>query len=188
MVLNQRLLTLAKVLSASAIILLGYYILKFHNQLQLPSSLNANKTSINFRAKTQPLIEGFELIEYYKGMKVFSLKAKQLYLRNRKVEPFGFRVALGKTAELQDVDVTFFANNEPVSCLHSNKAILNQKDKSIIFQDKPFMLTKNHRSLSAKEIKWDNISRSIHAQGNCVLSGDGVSQQAESIQTDITLE
>lgn len=176
----------AKVLSASAILLSGYYILKFHPRLQ-PLSIDANKPAVSFRAKTQPLIEGIELIGYNQGTKVFTLKAKQLCLRNREIKPFGFRVALGKSTELQDVDMTFYLNGEPVSCLHSNKALLDKKRKNIVFQGKPAMLTRSHRALSARELKWDNDSRSIQAQGNCVLSIDGVNQYAEAITTDIDL-
>ncbi len=181
------LLTLAIVLIATLVAWLGCHILKSHSRIQPALSINTDRVFTARAQKNQPLIDGLELTEFNQGVRVFTLKAKQLYLRNKKVEPFGFRIALGKTAELEDVYVTFYANGEPVSCLHSNKAILDKKNKNITFQGKPLMLGKNHRALSAKEIKWDNANRSFQAQGNCVLSEDGMEHRAEAIKTDIDL-
>ncbi|MBI5555568.1 MAG: hypothetical protein HY920_06950 [Elusimicrobia bacterium] len=178
---------MAIVLIATLVVWLGCHILKTHSRLQPALSINTDGILAIRNQKNQPLIEGFELTEFNQGKIVFILKAKQLCLRNRKVMPFGFRVALGKSAELQDVDMTFYLNGEPVSCLHSNKALLDKKRKNIVFQGKPAMLTRNHRVLSAQELKWDNDSRSIQAQGNCVLARDGVNQYAEAITTDIDL-
>lgn len=180
-------LTFTLFLSTFAIVCLGYCSIKFYSRLQPCVSLNTNSPQTTFNSKQQAVMEGLELTEFNQGVKVFTLKAKQLYLRNKKVEPFGFRIALGKTAELEDVNMAFYANGEPVSFLYSNKATLDKKNKNIIFQGRPSMLTKNHRALTAKQIKWDNASQSIQAQGNCVLSGDGMEHRAETIKADVNL-
>lgn len=169
------------------ILALAYFALKPH-QLVTPAIPTAiNKTLREASQKPQPLIEGVEFSEFKEGSKIFTLNAKALYLRNRKVEPMGFRVALGKDLELQDVNASFFLNGEPVSCIHSNTALFDKEKKNVTFQGRPFLLTKDHRALSADEIKWDSGAKVFRARGNCALSADGVSQRAEAITADINL-
>jgi hypothetical protein len=187
MLFNRQSLSLDKVLMLSIIAFSLLYILNLHSKPTRPITQNATMIPADFRKNNQPLMETVELTGTSQGAKVFSLKAKQLLLRNPKIEPFGFRVAIGKTAELQDVNVAFYLNEKPVSYLHSNTAVLDKKSKNIVFQGKPLMLTKDHRSLSAREIQWDNLNRSIQAKGDCVLSGAGIKQHAEAIKTEIDL-
>ncbi len=187
MLSDRQSFSLDKVLMLSIIAFSLLYIINLHSKPTHPITQNTTKIPAEFRKNNQPLMEIVEFTGMNQGSKIFTLKAKQLLLRNPKVEPFGFRVAIGKTAELQDVNVAFYCNEKPVSYLHSNKAVLDKKSKNIVFQGKPLMLTKKHRSLSARQILWDNLSCSIQAKGDCILSGAGIDQRAEAIKTGIDL-
>ncbi|MFA5119392.1 MAG: hypothetical protein WC695_11205 [Candidatus Omnitrophota bacterium] len=187
MLFNRQSLSLDKVLMLSIIAFSSLYIINLHSKATHPITQNTTKIPADFRKTNQPLMEAVEFTGISEGSKVFTLKAKQLLLRNPKIEPFGFRVAIGKAVELQDVSVAFYLNGKPVSYLHSNTAVLDKKSKNIVFQGKPLMLTKEHRSLSAREIQWDNLNRSIQAKGDCVLSGNGIDRHAEAIKTEIDL-
>lgn len=147
---------------------------------------------LNKKAKLEsllekPVITGFQLIGYDKGDKLFVVSAKEMYLRNRKIKPFGFRLAINKSAELEGVEVIFYKNNEQVSCLYSKSAIIDIKNKDILFNGKPFLITKDKKTLSAEKISWDNTQRALIAEGRCILGMDGKNQSASFVQADTGL-
>jgi len=133
------------------------------------------------------LMTGFEFTEYNAKDKAFTLKAKKFYLRNKKVKPFGFRIAFGKSAEMEDVKVIFYKDNKPISHLYSHTAIMDQKNKNIVFKDNPALVTKDGRTLSARKIIWNSFKKRLEAKGGCILGADGKRRSADKINTDVEL-
>lgn len=147
-----------------------------------------NKEAKSESLLEKPIITGFQLVGYDKANKLFVVNAKEMYLRNRKIEPFGFRLAIGKSAELENVEATFYKDNEQISCLYSKSAVMDIKKKNILFDGKPFLITKDKKTLSAEKIAWDNAQRSLVAEGRCVLGMDGKNQAVSLVKTDVGLD
>ncbi len=134
-----------------------------------------------------PVMTGFQLTAYDSGKKSMLIRADKLYVRNRKINPLGFRIALGKSAELEEVDATFFKDNKPVACLHSKTAVMDKKRSNILFKGRPFLLTGSQRSLKAREIFWDNSESKLFAKGNCALGIDKTVHKGATVTTDVEL-
>ena len=135
----------------------------------------------------EPLMTGFQFTEYSQGKKYFTVDAEKFYLRNKKVNPLGFRIALGKCAELENVKVVFYADNRPVSYLTSRTAILDSKNKDMVFQGKPLLITEDKRVMEADTIGWNNADRRLVAYDHCMIGAEGTTRRADSISTDAAL-
>ena len=136
----------------------------------------------------KPLIEGLRFTEHNKKNKVFSIKADRFYLRNKSVRPFNFRVALGKSAELENVEVTFYKGTKPVSYLNSKSAIMDIRKKDIIFEGRPSLVTEDRNTLTAKKFVWNNFKNRLDAKGACVLGKEGRRYFGDVVNTDIELK
>ena len=165
--------------------LIIYTIINCHTGIFPQQYLASSTTSA---PQENALMDEFEFTEYNAGDKAFTLKAKKFYLRNKKVKPFGFRIAFGKAAEMEDVKVIFYKDNKPISQLHSRTAIMDQKNKNIIFQNKPVLVTKDGRTLSARKIIWNNFKKRLEAKGGCMLGADSKRRSADKINTDVELK
>jgi hypothetical protein len=175
------------VVTAVFISAIGLYFFKTSSRRQFSSQLFIQSDSRSFFIE-EPVMTGFQLTEYTGGKKSMSIHADKLYVRNRKISPLGFRISLVKSAELEEVDATFFKDNKPVACLHSKAAELDKKSNNILFKGGPFLLTESHRSLEAQEIFWNNSERKLLAKGNCSLGTDKGVHQGASITTDMELQ
>ncbi len=148
----------------------------------------SNPPALKLAPKDEPLMTGFQFTEYYKGTKDFALNAERFYLRNKKVKYFDFRIAIGKSIEMEGVEVTFYKANKPVSHLYSNAAIMDANKKNIVFQGKPVLFTEDRRTLSAREIFWNNSEKRLSAEGGCILGADGKRQSGDAINADVELK
>lgn len=152
---------------------------KYHPQ----PIFNTHRTGL----EEEPFITGFELTEYNAGKKVFTVKAEKFYLRNKKIQPFGFRIATAKSADLEKIEATFYKDNKPVSYLYSKTGIMDRKSKNIIFNGRPGLITEDKKTLSAQKITWDNAHKRLLAEGRCVVGIAGNNQIMDSVNTDIEL-
>ena len=139
-------------------------------------------------AEEEPVITGFQFTGYSFGNKIFTINAERLYLRNRKVKPFGFRIAFGKLAEIEEVCVTFYKDNKPVSRLNSNQATMDMKRKDIIFHGKPVLVTEDYKVLTAESFTWNNAQMRLEAKDKCSLGAEGKIRRATSIATDVEIK
>ncbi|MCM8781476.1 MAG: LPS export ABC transporter periplasmic protein LptC [Candidatus Omnitrophica bacterium] len=139
-------------------------------------------------AKEEPVMTGFQITEYNRGEKSFTISAERFYLRNKKVKPFGFRIAHGKSAELERVEVIFYKDNKPISYLYSKTAVMNVKRKDVIFEGKPALITQDMKTLSAQKIIWNNFQKRLIAEGSCSLGAEGKRYKGGRIDTDIELK
>lgn len=137
---------------------------------------------------SKPLISGFSLTEYDSGNKAFTINAEKMFLRKKKVRPFGFRVALGKSAQMDDVEIIFYKDNQAVSNLASQKATIDIAKKDIIFDGKPIMMTQDKRMLGADKITWNNSTKQLFAQGRCFLAAEGKIYNGKTINSDVELK
>jgi hypothetical protein len=137
--------------------------------------------------RQEALMTGFQFTEYNGKDKAFVINAEKFYLRNKKVRYFGFRVALGKSAELEGVEAEFYEGDKLVSRLHSNAAAMDIKDKNIVFEGAPVLITEDKKMLSAKRIAWDNSQRRLSAEGRCVLAAAGKRHRARRVNADAGL-
>lgn len=136
----------------------------------------------------KPLISGFSLTEYDSGNKTFTINAEKMFLRKKKISPFGFRVALGKSAQMDGVEIIFYKDNQPVSNLASQKATIDIAKKDIIFDGKPIMMTQDKRMLGADKITWDNSAKQLVAQGRCFIAAEGKIYNGKTINSDVELK
>ena len=133
-------------------------------------------------------MSGFSFTEYESGDRIFTINAESFYLRNKKVEPFGFRIALGKSAELEGVEVIFYRDDKQISRIWSKSAIMDMMKKDIVFQGKPVLITEDKRTLSAEKIVWDNFQNKLSAEEGCAIAAGGKMRFGDKINTDIELK
>jgi len=159
----------------------------YHIVTLLSSSIQKIDDSSRIQSNPEPIIDGFQLTEYNSEGKSFTIDAEKFFIRNKQIKPFGFRIALSKTAELEDVKVTFYKNGEVISYMKSGTASMDTKSRDCVFENKAVLITKDRRILDADRIIWDNSQRTLLAKGDCSLGADGKRQNADVIHTDIGL-
>lgn len=164
----------------------------FFNLLQKSADFSSrDKGHIAFpdlQQKEEPLIADFKFTDYVSGKKNFTVNAEKFYLRNKKVNPLGFRIAAGKSVEMEKVGMVFYKDGSPVSRITSKYASMDMKNKNIIFEGHPALITEDKRILAAEKIVWDNNKKSLYAQDRCVLGAGGKRYLADRIDSDVELK
>jgi len=142
----------------------------------------------NLNTSRDPLATGFEFTKFVKGQKVFTVRAEKTYLRDKKMEQFGFCLGPFKVTSLEDVQLTFFENNQPISRLASKYAVMDLQKKDFVFTGSPALFTADKSALGAERISLNAAQNNLRAQGNCFLAARGESIVAKEIITDPLLK
>ncbi|MFA5146418.1 MAG: hypothetical protein WC515_03445 [Candidatus Omnitrophota bacterium] len=127
--------------------------------------------------------------------KRYTIEGKRIRAVNRKIALFSTDVS--KAVRLEDVLITFYENNAPVSYLSAKRAILGapiQKGDMISAMTSRIelsrdicLVTTQHRTLSCRTLVLDNAKNTVFANGNCVLRYDGKAVKADMVDSDVAL-
>ena len=155
----------------------------FNQESSFEETKHQKRQSSMFRSTYS--VEDFSLTAYADNQKSFTIQGKKLCAKNRKVGIF--RVALGKVAEINDVQVIFYENNEPVSHLISSDGAMDLLTKDVDFYGNIALITEDKRTLTCDSLKWDNEGEFLLAKGNCILRVEGKTARGSLIKTDVGL-
>ena len=147
-----------------------------------------------------PSFEDFNFTQYTEGgkQKKFTIEGKKIFTESKDMGILTLKTGAAKIVRINDVRITFYEDNLPVSFISAKKAVLNQisgKDDNVGAMMSKIdlygninVMTGGRRTLACNNLSVDNKNNIMSAGGNCTIRYEGNIVKADYIDTDVRLK